>query len=455
MPRNIFVCDACGTEFSKWEGRCSACGLWNTVGEFKLPQNRSATTARTWTNFSKPDVLELSTVSTKDRERAHVLSQEVNRVFGGGIVPGSITLIVGDPGIGKSTLLLQIAADVAKTGHETMYVSGEESPAQIKMRADRMAISGRKLFLMTSTSVNEILSRLDNHPPALAVIDSIQMIHDDSVSSEAGSVVQVKECTRKLMEWAKATEIPVLISGHVTKGGDISGPRILEHMVDLVLQMEGEAVSSYRLLRAVKNRFGSTNEVGVFEMTAQGLEDVKDPSETFLTGRISKAVGSMVVSTLEGTRPLLVEIQALTVPTVLSMPRRMATGVDHSRLVLVCSVLTRRLGLRLSNQDVLVNVVGGLKVSEPAADLAIALAIVSSYRDVPVNSDTVVIGEVGLSGELRAVSQLDRRLNEVSRLGLKRCIVPNGSVSDSDNVAGLEIIEMGTLDQSVNLLAGA
>ena len=319
-------------------------------------------------------------------------------------------MIAGDPGVGKSTLLLRMAADVAVGDAKALYVSGEESPTQVRMRADRLAVSGRNLFLLAATGLAEVLDNLDRYKPALAVVDSIQTLSDDNLSAEAGSVTQIRECTRKLMVWAKASDVPMVLSGHVTKGGDIAGPRVLEHMVDVVLYMEGETVSSYRLLRTVKNRFGSTNEVGVFEMTERGLRDVEDPSRTFLAERGADAVGSVIVSTLGGSRPLLVEVQALTTPSVLPTPRRVATGVDHSRLLLVCAVLTRRAGLPLSNQDVVVNVAGGLRVGEPAADLGMALAISSSFRNEPLKPDAAAIGEVGLTGEVRAVPQLERRV---------------------------------------------
>lgn len=446
--RTVFVCDVCGNEAPKWEGRCPACAQWNSLGEVKLA--RTAIRDRNWADPQALEAVELSQVATDRVGRLRVSSEEVNRVFGGGIVPGSLALIAGNPGIGKSTLLLRIAADVTDDGSPALYVSGEESPAQVKMRADRMSVSGQNLFLLAATRVDEVLDHLDRQRPALAVVDSIQTLYDDSVSSEAGSVAQIRECTRKLMEWAKSSEVPILLSGHVTKEGDIAGPRILEHMVDVVLHMEGETLSSYRLLRTVKNRFGSTNEVGVFEMTGKGLEDVVDPSKAFLSERSSEAIGSVIVSTLEGSRPLLVEVQALISPTSLATPRRIATGVGHSRLLLVCAVLTKRVGLPLSNQDVVVNVAGGLRVGEPAADLGIALAIVSSFRDEPLKPDVAAVGEVGLSGEVRGVTQLDRRVMEVARLGLDRCLVPARSSERLDGPRSLETVPVDNLAAAVN-----
>lgn len=371
-------------------------------------------------------------------------------MLGGGIVPGSLILIAGDPGVGKSTLLLRLAADVSSTQGTTLYVTGEESAAQVKMRADRIGVSGQGLYVLPATDLGEVLSRLDEQSPTLAVVDSIQTIYQDSLSSEPGSVAQIRECTRGLMDWAKNRGVPIVLSGHVTKGGDIAGPRVLEHMVDVVLYMEGDPVSSWRLLRTTKNRFGSTNEVGVFEMTGGGLIDVEDPSKAFLSGRRGGAVGSIIVSTLEGTRPLLVEIQALTSPSVLPTPRRVATGIDFNRLLLVCAVLSRRVGMPLSNQDIIVNVTGGLRIGEPAADLGLALAIASSLRDVPLDPAVAAIGEVGLSGEVRMVPQLERRVREVRRLGLKRCLVPGDAGHEAGSQDGLEAIPVLSLAEAVS-----
>jgi DNA repair protein RadA/Sms len=318
------------------------------------------------------------------------------------------------------------------------------------MRADRIGISGQDLYVLPATDLGEVLSRLDEQSPTLAVVDSIQTIYQDSLSSEPGSVAQIRECTRGLMDWAKNRGVPIVLSGHVTKGGDIAGPRVLEHMVDVVLYMEGDPVSSWRLLRTTKNRFGSTNEVGVFEMTGGGLIDVEDPSKAFLSGRRGGAVGSIIVSTLEGTRPLLVEIQALTSPSVLPTPRRVATGIDFNRLLLVCAVLSRRVGMPLSNQDIIVNVTGGLRIGEPAADLGLALAIASSLRDVPLDPAVAAIGEVGLSGEVRMVPQLERRVREVRRLGLKRCLVPGDAGNEVGSQDGLEAIPVLSLAEAVS-----
>ena len=369
----------------------------------------------------------LSKVSADTSPRLVLSSREVNRVLGGGLVPGSLVLLAGDPGIGKSTLLLRLAAGVSETGGKALYVSGEESAVQVKMRADRLGISGENLYVLPATALEEVLDSLERHRPTVAVVDSIQAVSDGNVGSEAGSLAQIKGCARALMEWTKAGQTATILSGHVTKGGEIAGPRVLEHMVDVVLQMEGDPISAWRLLRAGKNRFGSTNETGVFEMGGRGLEDVPDPSRAFLAERRDGAVGSVVVSTLEGSRPMLVEVQALVSPSALPAPRRVAAGIDSGRLLLICAVLTRHVGLPLSNQDIVVNVTGGLRVGEPAVDLGVALAIASSARGAPVEPGIAAIGEIGLTGEVRGVPQIDRRLLEASRLGLRRCIVPGGA----------------------------
>ena len=359
-----------------------------------------------------------------------------------------MTLVAGDPGIGKSTLLLAVAADAASQG-TVLYVTGEESAHQVKLRADRLTIDVPELYLLPATGLAEIMTHMDSLKPALVVIDSIQTVFDEDLPSEAGSMAQIRECARRLTQWAKSTATSVIMTGHVTKGGEIAGPRVLEHVVDVVLYLEGDPVSSFRLLRAVKNRFGSTNEVGVFEMTEMGLQDVKDPSAQLLSQHSSGSVGSVVVPALEGTRPILVELQALTNPSLLPTPRRVASGVDYNRLLLVCAVLTRRAGISLSSQDVIVNVTGGVRVVETAADLAIALAIVSSVRDVPVNAGTAAFGELGLGGEVRSVSQPARRVQEVGRLGLSSCVVPAGAAIDSPT-RSLGLVRASNLRQAIS-----
>ena len=446
--KTIFVCESCGNESPKWEGKCASCGEWNTLVE--LQRDRRGSRDGPWAGASALPPQELSDVSTEQLSRLQVSSAEVNRVLGGGIVPGSLVVIAGDPGIGKSTLLLRMTADVASMGGHVLYVSGEESIAQVRMRADRLGVSGKNLFLLQATALDEVMGQLERVRPVVAVVDSIQTVYDDSLASTAGSVAQIRECTRVMMGWAKAQGVPIILTGHVTKGGDIAGPRALEHMVDVVLYMEGDPISSWRLLRAVKNRFGSTNEVGVFEMVERGLVEVEDPSRSFLAERREGAVGSVVVSTLEGSRPILVEVQALTSPSVLPTPRRVASGIDFNRLLLVCAVLTRRTGISLANQDVVVNVTGGLRISEPAADLGVALAIVSSLKNVPVAPHLAAVGEVGLGGEVRRVPQLQRRIEEVARLGLKQCLVPSMSEQErEENKGGLVANPVGTLGEAV------
>ncbi len=417
--KTAYLCDSCGAESPKWEGRCPACGKWNTLSEFKL----DSPSRGHWAGASAPAV-ELAQVSIDKVSRLEVGSQEVNRALGGGIVPGSVILLAGDPGIGKSTLILRIAADIASTGGQSLYVTGEESASQVRMRADRLGLTGKGLYLLQATEIGGIMAELQKRQPALVVVDSIQTLFDGSQSAAAGSVTQIRECARALLEWAKSTDAPVIITGHVTKGGDVAGPRVLEHMVDVMLYLEGDPISAWRLLRSAKNRFGSTNETGVFEMRGEGLVDVPDPSSVFLAERRQDSVGSVVVAAIEGSRPMLVEVQALTNPSLLPAPRRIATGLDFNRLLLVCAVLTRRAGLSLADQDVVVSVTGGLRITEPAADLGIALAVASSLRNTPVSPGIVAFGEIGLTGEVRAAPQADRRIAEAARLGLTRCLAP-------------------------------
>jgi DNA repair protein RadA/Sms len=348
-------------------------------------------------------------------------------VLGDGLVPGSLVLIGGDPGIGKSTVVLQAAGAVAGRA-PVLYLSAEESAAQVKLRAERLGIAGKGLLILPETALEAALRQAEEIAPALLIVDSIQTVFSESAGNSPGSIAQLRECAGTLMRWAKSHSVPVIIIGHVTKDGDIAGPRLLEHVVDVVLYLEGERFSSYRLLRAVKNRFGSVDEVGVFEMTGTGLRGVENPSEAFIAERAADAVGSAVVPIIEGTRPVLVELQALTAPTATPVPRRTANGLDTNRLILVSAVLTRRLNLPLAGQDVIANVVGGLRVHEPAADLGLALAICSSHRDAPLPADLVTLGEVGLSGELRSVSHLERRLLEAERLGFKRCLLPESTL---------------------------
>ncbi len=444
--RTIFVCQQCGKESLKWLGRCPSCQQWNSFVEQAVVTPTTSLSSSSLSNLPQ----ELSQVELVAADRFPLPLAEFNRVLGGGLVSGSLILISGDPGIGKSTLLLQVSALIAQAQGKVVYVSGEETQHQIKLRSERLGISGEKLYLMAETDLEAILSQIEQLKPSLVVIDSIQAVYLPELDTGAGSVTQVRECTLRLMHWAKQNSIPTFIAGHVTKDGAIAGPRVLEHIVDVVLYLEGEPFSAYRLLRSVKNRFGSTNEVGVFEMKGKGLIEVDNPSLAFLSQRGDNTIGSVVVPTLEGTRPLLVEVQALTNPTSFGLPRRTANGVDFGRLLLITAVLSRRVGLKLGNQDIIVNVTGGIKVSEPAADLGIALAIASSFRDMGVDPQLVAVGEVGLGGELRAVSQLDRRMNEAARLGFKRCLIPKIGARISPP-KGIELIPVSTLREAIGV----
>jgi len=370
---------------------------------------------------------------------------EFDRVLGGGIVPGSLILIGGDPGIGKSTLVAQVAALIATGERSVLYVSGEESAHQLKLRSRRLGISGEQVFLLTETNLTDALNAADRIQPDLLIIDSIQTVYAPELQNAPGSVAQLRECTMRLMQWAKRAGTSAFIIGHVTKEGEIAGPRLLEHIVDVVLYLEGERFSSYRLLRGVKNRFGAVSEVGVFEMLGTGLAGVENPSEVFLAERQEGAIGSVIVPTVEGSRPMLVEVQALASPSAIPTPRRTASGIEFTRLLLIAAVLTKRAGIRLSDQDLIVNVVGGLKVNEPAADLGVALAIASSYRDAVLPGDLVAIGEIGLSGELRSVGHLDRRLAEAEKLGFRSALLPRVALRRGTPPTGLKLIAADTL----------
>lgn len=442
--QKVFVCQQCGRESIKWLGHCPECDGWNTFVETAKPPSTSPS------RLPSTPPQELSQVSSEETSRLTLSLAEFNRVLGGGIVPGSLVLIGGDPGIGKSTLLLQISAMVARTGGTVLYVTGEESVAQVRLRANRLGVGGERLFVLAETNLEAILEHLTGASPKLVVIDSIQTVYLDQLGSVPGSVGQIRECTMRLMQWAKVADVPILLSGHVTKDGAIAGPRVLEHIVDVVLYLEGEPFSAYRLLRGVKNRFGSTNEVGIFEMKGNGLVEVDNPSQAFLSQRARDAVGSAIVPTLEGTRPLLVEIQALTSTTNFGYPRRTANGIDFNRLLLIIAVLTKRAGLALGNQDIIVNVVGGLRVNEPAADLGIALAIASSLRGAAIDPGLVAIGELGLSGELRAVPHLERRLSEAAKLGFRSCLLPRLTKGVSSQ--GIELIAADSVREALRMV---
>ncbi len=453
-----YVCQECGRVAASYMGKCPQCGSFNSMVEEVIhdePVTKS-TSVRGLTGRSAPR--SIGDVSAGDEDRIRVPIEEFARVLGGGIVPGSIVLVGGDPGIGKSTLMLQMAMEMASQ-KRVLYVSGEESERQIKMRAVRLnsnvGATGpsplpANLLLVTETNLEIILNHINEVKPELLIIDSIQTVYLSSMDSSAGSVSQVRECSSQLRELAKASGISVFVIGHVTKEGTIAGPRVLEHIVDTVLYLEGDRFQAYRLLRSVKNRFGATSEVGVFEMREGGLVEVTNPSEAFLAERMINAAGSAIAVTMEGTRPILVEVQGLTSPTQFGNARRTANGVDFNRLLLISAVLTRRVGLKLAEQDVFVNVVGGLQIDEPAADLAIAAAIASSWKDVSVKADAVLIGEIGLAGELRMPGQMQARLREAQKLGFKTAIVPKALRKGEGYPKGIEIVEVRSVDQALS-----
>ncbi len=443
--RSTYVCQNCGRTTPRYFGRCPSCGEFNTMVEeiHEVSKTASGKQQRVVLPQSQPQ--RLNEISNEAGTRLLVPIGEFNRVLGGGIVPGSITLIGGDPGIGKSTLVLQTCAALAQHVGRVLYVSGEESVQQIKMRADRMGLHASDLYLLTETNLADIFEQVNRVDPVILIIDSIQTIYTEESESSPGSVSQVRECASRLQMLAKTTGTSVFMIGHVTKDGSIAGPRVLEHIVDTVLYLEGDPFQAFRLLRSVKNRFGATSEVGVFEMSGLGMIEVPNPSEAFLAERVLNAPGTTIAVAMEGTRPLLVEIQALTSVTSFGNPRRTPNGVDISRLLMVSAVLTKRLGLKLHEQDIFINVIGGMKIDEPASDLAMALAMASSYHDKATPPDMVVIGEIGLSGELRAVSQLSARLHEASKMGFKRAMVPKlrRKLPDMPDIKLVEVRHVG------------
>jgi DNA repair protein RadA/Sms len=439
-----FVCQQCGKESAKWLGRCPECQAWNTFVETVV--NRASSASKVPLRGSS--ARQLSLIEVRAADRTALPLSELNRVLGGGLVAGSVALIAGEPGIGKSTLLLQVADIVSRVHGPAVYVTAEETEHQIKIRAERLGIAGENLYLLAETDLEEVLNELENLKPGFVVMDSIQTIGLPTVAAAPGSITQIRESTLRIMQWSKATDVPVFIVGHVTKSGDIAGPKALEHIVDIVLYFEGAAFSSYRLLRCVKNRFGSTNEVGVFEMLDKGLVQVENPSQAFLAEH-EENIGSAIVPVLEGNRPLLMEIQSLATTSYFGMPRRVANGVDFNRLLLIIAVLTKRAGLKLGNQDILINVAGGLKIEEPAADLSIALSMASSFYDSGIKPGMVVVGEIGLSGELRTVSQLERRVSESARLGFKYCLLPRSGLKGLPPVKGIELISASTVKEAI------
>lgn len=443
-----YACTECGTESPKWMGKCPGCGAWNTMTEetetvVKAPVGRHESARAKEKAFSIIDI------ESGREPRIPTGSAELDRVLGGGLVPASLLLVGGDPGIGKSTLLLQTASRLASAGLKVLYVSGEESARQIKMRADRLGALSDNLFVLCETNLDYVEEAVGRMQPGFLVVDSIQTVYLPDIPSAPGSVAQVRECTARLMRVAKGSGVATVLVGHVTKEGAIAGPRLLEHMVDGVLYFEGERHHSYRMLRAVKNRFGSTNEIGIFDMKESGLEEVANPSELFLSERPLDVAGSVVTASMEGTRPVLVELQALVAPTHFPSPRRMASGIDHHRMSLIIAVLEKRMGMFLQNQDAYLNAAGGMKLDEPAADLAAAVSLASSFRDAPARPHDVIFGEVGLTGEVRAVARAEQRVKEAHKLGFQRVIMPQHNLKGWQPPEGIEIIGVRTVAEAL------
>ena len=451
--KTSFFCSDCGYETPKWSGRCPACGAWNTIVEAP-PETKSksgAAAVSSRAGGSAPQLL--SELGTEDEIRFSTGMAEFDRVLGGGAVRGSLVLVGGAPGIGKSTLLLQLCG-LAGGSEKILYVTGEESKRQLKMRAERLKVESPQLYILAETDLMETLNAVDSVKPDILIVDSIQTLFNPELSASPGSVTQVKDCTMALMQLSKSAGITVFVVGHVNKEGAIAGPKVLEHMVDCVLYFEGERSMSYRILRAAKNRFGSTNEIGVFEMADIGLREVKNPSEMLLSGRPDNCPGTCVTCVMEGTRPLLAEIQALIAPSAFNGARRSSNGIDYNRATLLLAVLEKRGGIALSGSDAYINVIGGLELEEPAADLATVLAIVSSYRDRPVGNDLAAVGEVGLTGEIRSVNAINQRLAEIARLGFKRCVIPDHVRDDVKAPKGLELIHVRNIRGAIAAVLG-
>lgn len=435
--KTVFLCSNCGNESVKWAGRCPSCGQWNTLEEYTPPTTAKGNPVSAAVTSVRPK--RLREIQTDEALRFSTGMGELDRVLGGGAVRGSLVLVSGAPGIGKSTMLLQICSQICK-GQRVLYVSGEESESQLKLRAERLEVDSEELLFLCETNLDAILHGAEQVKPDLLIVDSIQTLYTEDRSTSPGSVAQVKDCTIRLMQYCKSSGVTVFVVGHINKEGAIAGPKVLEHMVDCVLYFEGEEHTTYRLLRAAKNRFGSTNEIGVFEMYDKGLREVPNPSEMLLSGRPQGTPGSCVACVMEGTRPVLAEVQSLTSPTTANFPRRSSNGFDYNRAAMLLAVMEKRGGIRFSNMDVYLNVVGGLKLDEPAADLAVVIAAVSAAKDTPVSDTLAAVGEVGLTGEVRAVSQLAQRLSEIRRLGFTQCIIPRSGTRDIKAPEGLELL---------------
>ncbi len=448
--KTVYVCSECGYESMKWTGQCAGCGAWNTMNEeLSVPSKAAVSATR---NVRSATAKPLGEIAVDDECRFGTGIRELDRVLGGGIVKGSVVLLSGDPGIGKSTILLQICRSL-QNQLNILYVSGEESAVQIKLRANRIGVSGDSITVMSETDTQAICEYIRITKPELVMIDSIQTMQIGELSSSAGSIVQVRESTNLLLHTAKELEIPTFIVGHVNKGGDIAGPKVMEHIVDTVLYFEGERNQSYRILRSIKNRFGSTNEIGVFEMSEHGLNEVENPSAMLLSGRISNVSGGCITCVIEGTRPILSEVQGLVTTTGFGNPRRMSTGFDYNRLNLLLAVLEKRIGLYFSNLDTYLNIVGGMRLDEPAADLAVCMSLVSGLRDIPIDEHWIAFGEVGLSGEIRSVPRVQARINEAERLGFTTCILPKSCLRQlNDKNINIQLIGVRNLREAIDLI---
>ncbi|WP_303968435.1 DNA repair protein RadA [Sporosarcina ureae] len=449
--KSKFMCRSCGYESAKWMGRCPGCGEWNTMDEEVEIVQKGPRAAFQHGERVKQKALPISQVEMAEEPRVKTELEELNRVLGGGIVPGSLILIGGDPGIGKSTLLLQVSSLLANQQQRVLYISGEESIKQTKLRAERLGVRSDELYIYAETDLAMINETVDEVKPRFVIVDSIQTVHHPEVSSAPGSVSQVRECTAELMRIAKTQNIAIFLVGHVTKEGQIAGPRLLEHMVDTVLYFEGERHHTYRILRSVKNRFGSTNEIAIFEMLQAGLKEVLNPSEMFLRERSQGGAGSTIVASMEGTRPILVEIQALLTASSFNYPKRMATGLDQNRVQLLMAVLEKRAGMLLQTQDAYIKVAGGVKLDEPAIDLAVLLSIVSSFKDTAVGARDCFVGEVGLTGEVRRVSRIEQRVTEAAKLGFDRIIIPSSNLGGWDVPSGIEVVGVETVMEALGI----
>ena len=449
----VFFCKECGYESAKWLGRCPGCNNWNTFVEEKVSKKSSSKSSggRNTTFGGSSTVKKLNDIVVTQEIRLDTGYEELNRVFGGGIVEGSLNLIGGEPGIGKSTLIMQVCSKLANHG-KVLYISGEESETQVKLRADRLNVKSDNILFFNETNIEVIEEKLEELAPKFCIVDSIQTMYDEQISSTPGSISQVKEVTGRLMYQAKKQNITTIVIGHVTKDGVIAGPRILEHMVDTVIYIEGERFLSHRIVRGVKNRFGSTNEVGMFEMQEKGMMEITNPSSILISEREDNPPGSIIVASIEGTRPLLIELQALTTPTVFGLPRRTANGIDYNRLTVLMAVLEKRANMNLGSQDVYLNVVSGIKLQEPAVDLGVILAVSSCFKGISIPKDVVAIGEVGLTGEVRAVSMIEKRLKEAEKLGFKKCIIPENNKKLLKDDYKLDIIGVRNINEALKMI---